>query len=119
MAREIQAGAVEFAAAVERAWAEGATGWEHLAAAWGTPEAPVPPSAPRCWWDAAPWHGRIEPEEFRAIVAAYVARYGEYTPDVPLREPSLLRAWCKDRGEHAPATESERRDPGRGPRVAA
>src|SRR5262245_63510317 len=65
----------EFAAAVERAWAAGAAGWERLAAAWGTPAAPAPPTAARCWWDAAPWHGRIEPEEFRAIVAAYVAQY--------------------------------------------
>jgi hypothetical protein len=46
-----------------------------------------------CWWDGPPWHGRIAEEEFRAIVAAYVARYGVYTPDLPEREPELLRGW--------------------------
>src|SRR5262245_11267513 len=108
----------EFAAAVERAWAAGAAGWEQLAAAWGAPDAPAPPSAARCWWDAAPWHGRIEPEQFRAIVAAYVAQYGAYTPDLPLREPALLRTWCEARGQDAAPAQSEQVSPGRGPRVA-
>src|SRR5207244_66892 len=109
----------EFAAAVERVWADGASGWEQLAAAWGTPDDPAPPAAARCWWDAAPWHGRIESEEFRAIVAAYVARYGAYSPDLPLRESALLRTWCEGRGESAAVAESERGVSKRGPRVAA
>jgi hypothetical protein len=49
--------------------------------------------APWCWWDGEPWHGEIPEAEFRAIVAAYVARYGAYMPDLPEREPSLLEAW--------------------------
>jgi hypothetical protein len=54
-----------------------------------------------CWWDGPPWHGQIADEEFRAIVTAYVAHYGAYTPDLPEREPALLRAWVD--GTPAPA----------------
>ena len=88
---------------VTAAWAEGALGWERLAAAWGTApgEAPARPGV-RCWWDGAPWHGRIAAEEFRAIVAAYVERYGAYTPDLPEREPELLHAWCRQRTTPSP-----------------
>jgi hypothetical protein len=90
-----------FAAQVAAAWRAGAAGWDRLAAAWGVSTgcaAERPAAAPvRCWWDAAPWYGRIADEEFRAIVAAYVARYGAYTPDLPLREPALLEAWRRDR----------------------
>jgi hypothetical protein len=50
-----------------------------------------------CWWDGPPWYGQIAEEEFRAIVAAYVARYGVYTPDLPEREPELLRGWRRER----------------------
>ena len=59
------------------------------AVAGGAPEA--------CWWDGPPWYGQIAEEEFRAIVAAYVARYGVYTPDLPEREPELLRGWRRER----------------------
>jgi hypothetical protein len=53
---------------------------------------------PRCWWDGPPWHGQITVDEFRAIVARYVAHYGEYRPDLPEREPALLAAWLDARG---------------------
>jgi len=114
-----------FAAAIEAAWAEGEAGWARLARAWGLmPEAPsgeadqqlalpldavAPPAGPSLWWEGPAWHGCIADDEFRAIVAAYVARYGAYTPDLPSREPGLLRAWLR-----------ERKDPEPGPpRVAA
>ena len=117
--------AAEFAAAIQAAWAEGEASWARLAREWGlapeapegaagqgtapAPEAAAPPTGPRCWWQEPPWNGRIAVEEFRAIVAAYVARYGAYTPDLPSREPDLLRAWLR-----------EHKDPEPGPpRVAA
>jgi hypothetical protein len=102
-----------FAAAIEAAWAEGEAGWARLARACGlaskAPSGPAgqqlalpldavaPPAGPSPWWEDPPWHGRIADDEFRAIVAAYVARYGAYTPDLPSREPGLLRAWLRER----------------------
>jgi hypothetical protein len=50
-----------------------------------------------CWWDGPPWDGTIETDEFRAIVAAYIAAHGVYTPDLPTRKPALLRRWCAAR----------------------
>ena len=58
--------------------------------------------AARCWWHEAPWFGRIADDEFRAIVAAYVAKYGVYTPDLPEREPALLQAWIRERATPSP-----------------
>lgn len=111
-----------FAAEVAAAWSEGAAGWERLADAWdvtppsasvgdaaasgdgdaaslggGNEPLPAAGGAPEpCWWDGPPWYGQIAEEEFRAIVAAYVARYGVYTPDLPEREPELLRGWGRE-----------------------
>ncbi len=106
------------AAAIAAAWAEGEAGWARLARDWGLgadaagdqagPTDPSPAEAGR-WWAGPPWNGRIAADEFRAIVAAYVARYGAYTPDLPCREPGLLRAWLRERQD--PET--------RPPRVAA
>ena len=102
--------AAAFATEVAAAWAEGERGWERLAEAWAAPIDAAPPRpVARCWWDEPPWHGQIPDEEFRAIVAAYVARYGAYTPDLPEREPELLRAW----------TRREDKDGARHPRAAA
>jgi hypothetical protein len=119
--------AATFAAAVEAAWAEGEAGWERLARGWttmpagsGSPaaaadgagavaggelaaagDAPRPAGAP-CWWEAPPWEGHIADEVFRAIVALYVAHFGTYTPDLPSREPGLLRAWLREHADDAP-----------------
>ncbi len=91
-----------FGGQVAAAWSQGAVGWDRLAAVWGVgiePTLPPTPSitgtepTPVCWWAAAPWYGRIAQAEFAAIVAAYVTRFGAYTPDLPLREPSILRNW--------------------------
>jgi hypothetical protein len=119
--------AAAFAAAIETAWAEGEPGWERLARAWATPRRAAPtapadadasaaegiasipealpgdtPSAVPCWWEGPPWDGRIADEVFRAIVALYVAAYGTYTPDLPSREPGLLRAWLREHADDAP-----------------
>ena len=98
--------AAAWAAQVEAAWAEGAAGWDRLAAEWGTaggaPESPDAASA-GCWWDAPPWCGHIPDADFRAIVAAYVARHGSYTPDLPEREPGVLRQWLSAHGYASPA----------------
>ena len=116
-----------FAAAVEAAWAEGEAGWERLAHRWATiPDGSTPPAsvadgaggvaggepaaaggAPRpaaapCWWEAPPWEGQIADDVFRAIVALYVAHFGTYTPDLPSREPGLLRAWLREHAADAP-----------------
>jgi hypothetical protein len=117
-----------FAAAVEAAWLEGEAGWERLAREWATvPEGPgapasdaggagamaggelaapgdAPPAQPAapCWWEAPPWEGRIADEVFRAVVALYVAHFGTYTPDLPSREPGLLRAWLREHADDAP-----------------
>jgi hypothetical protein len=95
--------AVTWAAQVEAAWAEGATGWDRLGAAWGVladSAAPEPDqTAPEpCWWDAPPWCGDIPDADFRAIVAAYVARHGSYSPALPEREPGVLRDWLRAHG---------------------
>jgi hypothetical protein len=83
-----------FLAGVTAAWAAGPAGWDRLAAEWGaTPEPSAPLVSARCWWDEPPWCGQIASDEFRAIVSAYVARYGAYTPDLPLREPEILETW--------------------------
>jgi hypothetical protein len=97
-----------WAAQVEAAWAEGSAGWHRLAAERGVPaEAPataLAEAAPtRCWWDGPPWCGRIPDAEFRAIVAAYVACHGSYTPDLPEREPGVLREWLRAHGYATPA----------------
>src|SRR5438067_7399133 len=55
----------------------------------------------RCWWDGPPWYGSISTEEFRAIVAAYIAAHGVYTPDLPKREPGLLAPWRAARARPA------------------
>ncbi len=55
--------------------------------------APALTTTPRHWWDHSPWYGAIDTPTFRAVVAAYVEAYGEYTPDLPVREPALLAAW--------------------------
>jgi hypothetical protein len=95
------ADAAAFAAAIEAAWAAGEPGWEQLRRAWGvTPGAA--PTAVACWWEAPPWEGRIADDVFRAIVALYVAAYGTYTPDLPSREPGLLRAWLREHAADAP-----------------
>jgi hypothetical protein len=119
--------AATFAAAIEAAWAEGDAGWERLARDWATvpdgsatpavdgasavaggePAAPgdappAPPAAAPCWWEAPPWEGRIADEVFRAIVALYVVHFGTYTPDLPSREPGLLRAWLREHADDAP-----------------
>jgi hypothetical protein len=119
-----------FAAVVEAAWAEGEAGWERLARDWATaPEGsaapaaapdsaggtrasgelavpgdapPAQPAAAPCWWEGPPWEGRIADEVFRAVVALYVALYGTYTPDLPSREPGLLRAWLREHADDAP-----------------
>jgi hypothetical protein len=52
---------------------------------------------PALWWEREPWHGQISPDEHRAIVAAYIAAHSRYTPDLPLREPAVLRAWLAAR----------------------
>lgn len=104
--------ATAWAAEVEAAWGAGAAGWDCLAAVWDVAPAagaePAEAAPARCWWDAPPWRGEIADEEFRAIVAAYVARYGAYTPDLPEREPALLREYLRRSGRAAPV-----------PRVAA
>ena len=46
----------------------------------------------RCWFDQPPWHGRIGDDEFRAIIAAYITKYGHYSPAMPARHPDLLVA---------------------------
>jgi hypothetical protein len=121
--------AATFAAAVEAAWVEGEAGWERLARGWATvPEGspapvltadgagataggapaasgdapPARPAAAPCWWEAPPWEGRIADEVFRAVVALYVAHFGTYTPDLPSREPGLLRAWLREQADGAP-----------------
>ena len=71
--------------------------------------------AARCWWHEAPWFGRIADDEFRAVVAAYVAKYGVYTPDLPEREPALLQAWIQERATTPPVQTEQ---PGR-PEAAA
>ena len=94
-----------YAAGVASAWAAGTAGWDALAAAWGVSDSEAwqsPPAAARCWWDSPPWHGQIADDEFRTIVALYAERYGSYTPDLPEREPGLLRAWLSASGR-APA----------------
>lgn len=85
--------AAEFAAAVAAAWAAGAAGWDRLAEAWGAPAAAMPLAAADagCWWAGPPWYGKIDDDAFRAVVGAYVAHFGYYTPTLPLREPALLR----------------------------
>ena len=97
--------AESWAAVVQSAWAAGPAGWAHLAAEWTVP-APEPATAApseaaptRCWWDGAPWHGQIADADFRAIVAAYVARHGSYTPDLPARQPGVLRDWLRAHGQ--------------------
>ena len=97
-----------WAAGVEAAWAEGPSGWDRLSQEWGVPAdeaASVPANAmpARCWWDAPPWCGHIPDADFRAIVAAYVARHGSYTPDLPEREPGVLREWLRAHGYISPA----------------
>jgi hypothetical protein len=90
-----------WAAQVEAAWAAGAAGWDRLGSDWGVPpDAPTPTEATptRCWWDAPPWRGQIPDADFRDIVAAYVARHGSYTPDLPEREPGVLREWLRAHG---------------------
>jgi len=121
--------AATFAAAVEAAWVEGEAGWERLARDWAAVpdgsaapasaadgagartgaesaapgEVPLaPPAAAPCWWEAPPWEGHIADEVFRAIVALYVAHFGTYTPDLPSREPGLLRAWLREHADDAP-----------------
>jgi len=90
-----------WAAEVEAAWAEGAEGCDRLAAAWdvapsvAAEPAAATPAPARCWWEAPPWCGEIADEEFCAIVAAYVARFGAYTPDLPERELDVLREWLR------------------------
>jgi hypothetical protein len=107
---EPAADAAAWAAGVEAAWAAGTRGWDRLGQEWGVPAAeavPLPadaasvPAVPvpvRCWWDAPPWRGHIPDADFRAIVAAYVARHGSYTPDLPEREPGVLREWLRAHG---------------------
>lgn len=96
--------AAAWAAQAEAVWAAGSAGWDALAAEWGVPvtaSAPDPRAAAapaQCWWDAPPWCGQIADAEFRAIVAAYVAHHGSYTPDLPAREPSVLREWLRAKG---------------------
>ena len=77
------------------------------AMAGGAPAAPgdAPPAQPAaapCWWEGPPWEGRIADEVFRAVVALYVAHFGTYTPDLPSREPGLLRAWLREHAADAP-----------------
>jgi hypothetical protein len=125
-APEAQSDLAALAAQVEAAWAAGTAGWDALAAVWGaTPGAPdaratlppatvaaCAPAAPTpdaaalagCWWDAPPWCGQIPDAEFRAIVAVYVAHHGRYTPDLPAREPGVLREWLRARGDAGAAT---------------
>jgi hypothetical protein len=90
--------AARFAAQVAAAWAEGESGWERLIGARQAPpaDAPITPAS-GAWWDGPPWHGKIAEADFRAIVAAYVARYGVYTPELPLQKPRLLRTWLRRR----------------------
>jgi hypothetical protein len=57
----------------------------------------------RCWWEGPPWHGDITQGEFHGVIAAYIARHGMYTPDLPSREPAVLRTWVAGRGDrHSP-----------------
>jgi hypothetical protein len=123
------------AAEVESAWLVGGEGWDCLAADWAVdasaltvPDAAgdlaVPPSdvtgrlppavwvpgaatPVRCWWDGPPWNGQIADAEFRAIVAAYVAQHGSYTPDLPAREPGVLREWLRANGYAHPTAPQE------------
>src|SRR5262249_30765893 len=77
-----------------------------MSRATGSVRAPAPhcaESAERSavlWWDGPPWHGRIDQAEFVAIIAAYLAAHGHYTPLLPSEEPDVLRAW---RAARAPA----------------
>lgn len=51
-----------------------------------------------CWWSDAPWYGAITQEDFDSVIDAYIARFGHYTPAMPLREPDVLNAWCAKHG---------------------
>jgi hypothetical protein len=55
-----------------------------------------------CWWEGPPWYGAIDTDEFRAIVAGYIAAHGLYTPVLPRREPELLQAWIASRAGRWP-----------------
>ena len=49
------------------------------------------------WWAGPPWNGEIAEGEFQAVVAAYITRYGAYSPALPRRAPELLAAWIAAR----------------------
>ena len=95
----------DFAPQVEAAWAAGEDSWNWLAVEWGvSPDAEgaaAPGAAIGRWWDGPPWYGDIADADFRTIVGLYVGRYGAYSPDLPTREPGLLRAWLRAGGDAA------------------
>jgi hypothetical protein len=63
----------------------------------------VDPASAVCWWDAAPWHGAIAEEEFRAAIDFSIEHRGLYAPDLFEREPDLLREWLAQRIERTHA----------------
>ncbi|HEY7063597.1 MAG TPA: hypothetical protein VII06_19110 [Chloroflexota bacterium] len=64
--------------------------------------APTAPEEEPLWWEGPPWNGNISDGEFHAVIAAYIARYGVYTPDLPRREPELLERWIATRAGRWP-----------------
>jgi hypothetical protein len=90
-------------------WAEGiaAIGRDALAAMLARVLGTEAPAA-TCWWDGAPWCGRISEADFRSIIAAYIAEHGYYAPDLPEREPGVLEAWQSLQADDTSAAEEPR-----------
>jgi hypothetical protein len=61
------------------------------------PAAPGGSEEEPLWWEGPPWNGQIDDGEFHAVIAAYIAQYGVYTPALPRSEPELLEAWIATR----------------------
>src|SRR4051794_18202927 len=44
----------------------------------------------RTWWDAWPWNGTISDTDFLCVVDHCRAKYGHYSPTIPLQHPEIL-----------------------------
>jgi hypothetical protein len=44
----------------------------------------------RTWWDAWPWNGTIADEDFQRVVNYCRAKFGHYSPIIPLRHPEAV-----------------------------
>ena len=67
------------------------------------------------WWEGPPWNGEITQGEFQAVIAAYITRYGAYSPELPRREPDVLVAWIADRASRCPLRRGTAADDAQGP----